>query len=391
MASSAKTTELRTNMHKGFSRFVSMTYGKILRLIYRLSLDLPDTLSALKPPYIILSNHVNTFDPILISVSYPVPIHWVAGDILYRNTVLRFLMRKLVGAGGLFPEGQRTGAGKNLSLFEATLKLVKLLKVPAASCILEGGCQTLPRWSNRRRPGKLTLALKEPLMPKSFSGMDADEIDAMLSSKGKGCTFTTAAQWNSWQHEEEIEKMRGQGVRSGIFSRGEKPPASQSIQSEAIDSLTFNAAFIFGTYLLSLVGTLSAFFTLPWICSRLFVDPQFRRALVILGASTGTMPTGLALLRIIDPESETPVASDYMYASGLTYIFAIPLILSINLPAYSVTKNNPALFWIAFLVSAGYLVFVIISFFIISRKRSIAHRRVSDTDIKKIQKIRRAA
>ena len=104
----------------------------------------------------------------------------------------------------------------------------------------------------------------------------------------------------------------------------------------------------------------------------MFVDHQFHRALVIFGASTGTMPTGLALLRVIDPEFETPVASDYMYATGITFILAIPLILSINLPAYSVSKDDPSLFWLAVLVSLGYLVFVTIAFFLISRRRSVA-------------------
>ncbi len=124
-------------------------------------------------------------------------------------------------------------------------------------------------------------------------------------------------------------------------------------------------------FILTTIAGLMAYFTLPWICSRLFVDHQFHRALIIFGASTGTMPTGLALLRVIDPEFETPVASDYMYSCGLTFIFAIPLLLGINLPAYSVTKNNSGLFWIAVLVSLGYLCFVIIAFFVISKKRGI--------------------
>jgi glutamate:Na+ symporter, ESS family len=273
-----------------------------------------------------------------------------------------------------------------------------------------------------------------------------------------------------WISDEEVAKIRDKGVRSGILGRDTRRPrgASLSTETEAIDSLTFNGAFVFGTYLLSfgllkllgaglgllgnlgtelavnlwginfvfsamtamavkevlkkagvhyvvdngtmnrisgisvdlmvtasiaaislvvvgqywlpililcLVGGLMAFYTLPWICSRLFVDHQFHRALVIFGASTGTMPTGLALLRVIDPEFETPVASDYMYSTGLTFIFAIPLILSINLPAYSVSRNNPALFWLAVLISFIYMLFVVFSFLIISRRRSFAQAK----------------
>ncbi len=127
--------------------------------------------------------------------------------------------------------------------------------------------------------------------------------------------------------------------------------------------------------ILCTVGGVFAFFTIPWICSRMFVDHHFHRALVIFGVSTGTMPTGLALLRVVDPDFETSVASDYMYATGITFVLAIPLILSINLPAYSAVQNNPALFWLAVAVSFGYLLFVAASFVFISRRRSIAQAK----------------
>lgn len=122
--------------------------------------------------------------------------------------------------------------------------------------------------------------------------------------------------------------------------------------------------------ILSAVGFTMALITLPWLSSRMYDDHQFLRTLIVFGASTGTMPTGLALLRVVDPEFESPVAADYMYASGIVFLFAIPLILSINLPAYSVTQNNPSLFWLAVLISLGYLVFVIGAYLFVSRKRA---------------------
>ena len=45
-----------------------------------------------------------------------------------------------------------------------------------------------------------------------------------------------------------------------------------------------------------------------WLTSRLFEEHRFQRAMIIYGAATGTLPTGLALLRILDPEFETPAA-----------------------------------------------------------------------------------
>ncbi len=92
--------------------------------------------------------------------------------------------------------------------------------------------------------------------------------------------------------------------------------------------------------------------------------------LIIYGSATGTLPTGLALLRVVDKEFETPVATDYLYSVGIVFILAIPIILSINLPAFSVTKNNPALFGWAIVISGVYLLASIISYLIIAKKRA---------------------
>jgi len=133
---------------------------------------------------------------------------------------------------------------------------------------------------------------------------------------------------------------------------------------------------IVGQYLIQILfmSTLAGIFALwlvPWFCSRIFTDHQFHRMLLVYGVSTGTMPTGLALLRVIDPNFETPAASDYMFSTGITFILAIPLILSINLPAYSVTQNNPALMWLALAVCFAYVLFVVISFLVISKRRAV--------------------
>jgi glutamate:Na+ symporter, ESS family len=108
------------------------------------------------------------------------------------------------------------------------------------------------------------------------------------------------------------------------------------------------------------IGALTTY-TVPWLCSRLFQDHRFLRMLMIYGASTGTMPTGLILLRVIDPKYETPVASDYMYASGITFVLALPLILVMNFPAESGESGDFTKFWIAVGISAVYCLFVIIS------------------------------
>ncbi len=77
-----------------------------------------------------------------------------------------------------------------------------------------------------------------------------------------------------------------------------------------------------------------------WLSSRIFDDHSFYRAILVYGCVTGTLPTGLALLRIIDPQFETPASKDYMYASGIVFLFVIPILITANMPAYGALKGS---------------------------------------------------
>ena len=118
------------------------------------------------------------------------------------------------------------------------------------------------------------------------------------------------------------------------------------------------------------LGGLAVIFGVLAISSRLFTDHQFYRAIMIYGACTGTLTTGLALLRVLDPDFETPVAEDYVYATGIVFLLAIPLILMINLPAYGHSTGNPIYYWITVGILGGYLIFTAVSYILLARKRA---------------------
>lgn len=139
-------------------------------------------------------------------------------------------------------------------------------------------------------------------------------------------------------------------------------------------TLSLIAQYWLPIVILSLLGIGICCFLLPWYCSRLFSDNQFYRTLIIFGTSTGTLPTGLSLLRVVDPDFETPVAEDFVYATGIMLPLAIPIILSVNLPAFSKTQNNPALFWAAVGISAAYALVALILYVAIAKKRSFADK-----------------
>lgn len=83
-----------------------------------------------------------------------------------------------------------------------------------------------------------------------------------------------------------------------------------------------------------------------WLSSRIFSDNAFYRSVLCYGAITGTLPTGLALLRIIDPKFETPASRDYMYASGIVFLLVIPIILTANAPAKGALEGSLTNTWL---------------------------------------------
>ncbi len=271
---------------------------------------------------------------------------------------------------------------------------------------------------------------------------------------------------NGWMSEEQKQRIQSRGIRTGILPQQEDKPSGMKLvtESEAIDSLSFTVAAVFGVYIstflflkgitfllsfagplgndlavnlwgihfvfaalmanltrkifkvtgidyvldnqtltrisglsvdfmvsaavgaislvivsqywlpilvMSVIGGLLIFLTVPYIASRIFIDHRFGRMLIIFGAVTGTMPTGLALLRIVDPDFETPVASDYVLASALIFLICIPFILAINLPAYAASKGDFMYFWIAVAVTLAYSIAGIISFLLIAKRKAL--------------------
>lgn len=173
--------------------------------------------------------------------------------------------------------------------------------------------------------------------------------------------------------------MRGTGLDFVVDNRTLTRISGLSVDLMVVSaiaaiSLVVVQAYLIPIILLSLIAGLVTLIVVPWFCSRIFIDHRFHRALLIFGVSTGTLPTGLALLRAIDPEFETPVARDYMFASGLTFVFAIPFILAINLPAYAATTGNMLFLWAAVGVGALYTLVVMIAFLFIARGRACSRR-----------------
>ena len=98
---------------------------------------------------------------------------------------------------------------------------------------------------------------------------------------------------------------------------------------------------------ITLLSTIGGFVTLVFVSflvNRMQMDYKFERMVSSFGLVTGTVASGLALLRVLDPHFETPVAEDLVYAGGVALFTAIPILLLANMPAigYAAGRTVPA-------------------------------------------------
>lgn len=129
-------------------------------------------------PHIILSNHLTTLDPIMVSASFNKPIYYIANADLFSSKygkILSYLVApipknknvkelgpikdclRIVKEGGnigVFPEGNRSYDGNLCYMDSSIAKLVKMLKVDLIIYNIYGGYGIDPRWCYKARRGR---------------------------------------------------------------------------------------------------------------------------------------------------------------------------------------------------------------------------------------------
>lgn len=194
----------RYHASKLFNKFLKLIANPYLRHLFDLSIENTQIMD-LKPPYIVLANHTNFWDPFLLSLCIPDPVYFLTSDAYFRSRLLKSLLR-LVGAIpktkslsdpssiraireavkngsiiGIFPEGRRNWDGTTLPLLRPTAKLIKSLNIPVVSLLFKGAYLAMPRWASNTRRGKLDMNLSIVLRPQDIEVLTVDEIFSKIT------------------------------------------------------------------------------------------------------------------------------------------------------------------------------------------------------------------
>lgn len=128
--------------------------------------------------------------------------------------------------------------------------------------------------------------------------------------------------------------------------------------------LAITLAFLetFGVQLIvtSVLAGVVTLIYLIFMSKRIYDKHHDEYTVGLFGMLTGVASTGLALLKGIDPNLDTPVAEEMVLGSGTAILMALPLFVLLFLPSFTVGSELESIFkWITYLGILAYiLIFV---------------------------------
>ena len=132
----------------------------------------------------------------------------------------------------------------------------------------------------------------------------------------------------------------------------------------AIAAIQFEEVAAYAAPIAALVvpGALATLLSCLWFAKRAFPDRPFAHALVMFGAMTGTLPTGMTLLRLEDPALSGAAARSMIVGVALSIVPAAPLLVKLlPMPVFGWPESFPTAVWqtvgllLAYMVLLGVL------------------------------------
>lgn len=106
--------------------------------------------------------------------------------------------------------------------------------------------------------------------------------------------------------------------------------------------------------IIATVGGIFTMFYTVFIAKRIYDDEVVENIAGLYGMWTGTITTGVALLREIDPQAKTSVTDNLVLGSGFAAAFAVPIMLILNVPVQGLIQGKPWMYGLTFALLLAY-------------------------------------
>jgi glutamate:Na+ symporter, ESS family len=123
-------------------------------------------------------------------------------------------------------------------------------------------------------------------------------------------------------------------------------------------SISILRHYLVPTLLVTTVGGFLTMFYLIIMCKKVYKNNTLENIIGMYGMMTGTISTGMALLKELDPNFETGVAKNLVLGSGMGLLCGFPLMILLTIPIMGFTQNKPVLYFLTLLLFIVYLGFL---------------------------------
>ena len=120
--------------------------------------------------------------------------------------------------------------------------------------------------------------------------------------------------------------------------------------------------------IITTVGGIFTMFYTVFIAKKIYDDEIIENIACLYGMWTGTITTGVALLREVDPEAKTSAADNAVLGSGFAAAFAVPIMMILNVAVQGYLQNNPWFYILTFILLLAYSAIMIACIAFINRK-----------------------
>jgi|LFRM01.2.fsa_nt_gb ESS family glutamate:Na+ symporter len=125
-------------------------------------------------------------------------------------------------------------------------------------------------------------------------------------------------------------------------------------------------------------GLLTIWFIMKF-SQRIYKTDTLENALAMYGMLTGTISTGIALLREVDPNFRTQAAKNLVFGSGTGLAFGLPLMIILNIPIMGYVNKQPILYLVTLLAFVVYLAVLLFAMLRSTRERKSRPGRQGST------------
>ncbi|UOQ87358.1 sodium/glutamate symporter [Gracilibacillus salinarum] len=102
--------------------------------------------------------------------------------------------------------------------------------------------------------------------------------------------------------------------------------------------------YLLPVVIITTAGGLITILFFVWIIPRVYPEDVLPNILGFYGMQTGTISTGMALVKAVDPKFRSNTTDNLVMGSGTALLFGFPLLLILNIPVVGYVQNQPIMY-----------------------------------------------